>query len=76
MKKLGIPQSSRESFEILIKNEVIAEKLGNNLIAMVGFRNIAVHDYQKLNLKIVKSIVEKHIYDVKELANLIIDRKE
>jgi len=24
---------------------------------MVGFRNIAVHDYKKLNLDIVKSII-------------------
>ncbi len=26
--------------------------------AMVGFRNIAVHDYQKLGLEVVKSILD------------------
>ncbi|MGM0509382.1 MAG: type VII toxin-antitoxin system HepT family RNase toxin, partial [Fusobacteriota bacterium] len=62
-KGMGIPQKSREAFEILGKNEIITEKLENSLSAMVGFRNIAVHDYQSLNLDIVKAIIEKHIYD-------------
>jgi len=30
---------------------------------MVGFGNIAVHDYQNLNIKIVVMIVEKHLID-------------
>ena len=30
---------------------------------MVGFRNIAVHDYQNLNIEIVISIVQKHLED-------------
>jgi uncharacterized protein YutE (UPF0331/DUF86 family) len=30
---------------------------------MVGFRNIAVHDYQNLNIEIVVAIVEKHLGD-------------
>jgi uncharacterized protein YutE (UPF0331/DUF86 family) len=28
---------------------------------MVGFRNIAVHEYQRLNLEIVENIIEKEI---------------
>jgi len=31
--------------------------------SMVGFRNIAVHDYQNLNLEIVIAIIEKHLID-------------
>jgi uncharacterized protein YutE (UPF0331/DUF86 family) len=30
---------------------------------MVGFRNIAVHDYQNLNLEIVRSILERNFGD-------------
>ncbi len=30
---------------------------------MVGFRNIAVHDYQNLNIEIVVAIVQKHLVD-------------
>ncbi|MBN2479740.1 MAG: DUF86 domain-containing protein [Parachlamydiales bacterium] len=29
--------------------------------AMVGFRNIAVHDYKTVNIEIVKSIIEKRL---------------
>ena len=30
---------------------------------MVGFRNIAVHDYQEMNLVILQKIVEDHLKD-------------
>ncbi|QTL97424.1 DUF86 domain-containing protein [Iocasia frigidifontis] len=69
--KLGVPQSSREAFTILNKEGIIDKDLSNKLKAMVGFRNLAVHDYQKLNLKIVKSIIEKHLEDIKKFAEII-----
>ncbi len=30
---------------------------------MVGFRNVAVHDYRKLDLEIVRRIVTEHLDD-------------
>ena len=66
-KKLGVPQSSRDGFEVLNKNNLIDDKLNKNLKAMVGFRNIAVHDYKKIEIKIVQMIIEKHLEDFKEL---------
>jgi uncharacterized protein YutE (UPF0331/DUF86 family) len=30
---------------------------------MVGFRNVAVHDYQRLNLDIVKAIILERLDD-------------
>jgi len=59
--ELGLPQSSRDGFEILENNEMIDSKMSQKLKAMVGFRNIAVHEYQKLNLKIVEKIIEEEI---------------
>lgn len=72
--KLGIPQTSKENFEILEKNNVITEELSLRLQGMVGFRNIAVHDYQALNLKIVEKIVEEYIYDSLKLARMILEK--
>ncbi|WP_066895069.1 DUF86 domain-containing protein [Clostridium nigeriense] len=66
-KKLGVPQSSRDGFEVLNKNNLIDDKLTKNLKAMVGFRNIAVHDYKKIEIKIVQMIIEKHLNDFQEL---------
>lgn len=37
--------------------------LADRLKKMVGFRNVAVHDYQKLNLDIVRRIVVEHLDD-------------
>ncbi|AWI03694.1 type VII toxin-antitoxin system HepT family RNase toxin [Clostridium drakei] len=71
-KKLGIPQNSRDAFEVLYSNNIIDEKLMKNLKAMVGFRNIAVHDYQAVNLEIVKQIIEKHLLELKEFVQLML----
>lgn len=65
-KKLGIPQNSRDAFEILEANGLITKQTAKNLKPMVGFRNIAVHDYQAINLDIIKIIIEKHLGDFKE----------
>ena len=71
--KLGVPQSSKESFEILENRGIITKELSNSLKGMTGFRNIAVHDYQSLNLKIVLVVVEKHIYDSLKFAKVILE---
>ena len=63
VKKLGIPQNSRDAFEVLSSNSIIDENLSKNLKAMVGFRNIVVHDYQSINLNIVETIINNHLDD-------------
>ena len=62
-KKLGVPQNARYSFEILFENEIISEQLKINLIKMVGFKNIAIHEYQKLEIEIVEAIVKNRLSD-------------
>ncbi|MBM7853688.1 uncharacterized protein YutE (UPF0331/DUF86 family) [Desulfohalotomaculum tongense] len=72
-KGLGIPQTSGEAFELLYQNNIIDKSLTDRLKAMVGFRNIAVHDYQKLNMKIVERIIEEHLDDFKNFARKILE---
>jgi uncharacterized protein YutE (UPF0331/DUF86 family) len=72
VRKLGIPQSSRDAFELLYSARLIDGNLSNRLKAMIGFRNIAVHDYQVLNLEIVKKIIEIHLGDFREFAEVIL----
>ncbi len=59
--KLGVPQTTRQVFDILNEANIIDERLADRLKAMVGFRNIAVHDYQALNLSIVQKKLLKNI---------------
>lgn len=63
MKRLGAPQSSRDFFDLLETSGLLPPELCLKMKRMVGFRNIAVHDYQNLKLEIVRSLVEKHLDD-------------
>ena len=45
------------------KNNIISKELSKNLQRMVGFRNIAVHDYQAISLDILQKIIENHLED-------------
>lgn len=71
VKKLGIPKNSRDGFEVLFLNGIIDEDLLNKLKNMIGFRNIAVHNYQKLNINILQNIIENKLYDFSEFVYVI-----
>ncbi|WP_099190632.1 type VII toxin-antitoxin system HepT family RNase toxin [Tepidibacter mesophilus] len=73
-KKLGIPQNSRDAFEVLNTNNIIDDEMLKKLKAMIGFRNIAVHNYQKLNLEVLRQIVENHLKDFEDFV-YVINRK-
>ncbi|HYA39365.1 MAG TPA: DUF86 domain-containing protein [Candidatus Methylomirabilis sp.] len=62
-RKLGLPQETREAFTLLEQSGLLNAELAARMRAMVGFRNIAVHDYKKLSLDVVKAILEKHLDD-------------
>ena len=70
-KKLGIPQTSRHAFDVLSKSKTIDDKLSKNLKAMVGFRNIVLHDYQAINLKVVESIIAYNLKDFYDYIDAI-----
>ncbi|MFC7371670.1 DUF86 domain-containing protein [Fictibacillus iocasae] len=72
-KKLGLPQSSRDAFDLLESKGIIDTVLSQRLKAMVGFRNIAVHDYQAVNVDILQQIIEKHLIDFKDFTKAILN---
>jgi uncharacterized protein YutE (UPF0331/DUF86 family) len=73
VRNLTLPNSSREVFDILQNANYITKQTSINMQKMVGFRNIAVHDYQNLNIEIVINIVKNHLTDFdifkKEISN-------
>ncbi|OIJ18066.1 hypothetical protein BKP45_10720 [Anaerobacillus alkalidiazotrophicus] len=71
-KKLGLPQNSRDAFSFLENEGIISSSLSNKMKAMVGFRNIAVHDYQELNLEILQKILDNHLVDFAEYTKTIL----
>lgn len=70
--KLGLPQTSRDAFDMLHKALIIDENTAKRLKAMVGFRNIAVHDYQTVNIDILQQIVENHLGDFTDFTKQIL----
>ncbi len=66
VKKLGIPQNSRDAFEVLNNHGIIDEVMLKKIKTMIGFRNIAVHNYQKLNLDVLQKVIENHLEDFQE----------
>lgn len=61
LRSLGVPQTSRDVFVLLENAKIIPADLSKKLQTMVGFRNIAVHNYTKLNFNIIKSIIENEL---------------
>ncbi len=69
-RKLGVPQNSKQTFEILEQEKVISPELSKRMTNMVGFRNIAVHEYSKLDIQIVKSILENRLQDFRDFVKI------
>lgn len=63
VRKLGIPQSSRNAFELLEIAGALSAESTRSMMRMCGFRNIAVHNYQEIELAILRSILESHLAD-------------
>ncbi len=74
--RMGLPQSARDVFTLMAKNGVIEEELAEALKHMVGFRNIAVHDYQSLQLPITVKIITEHLDDFLRFAQAVLLRKK
>ena len=71
-KKLGLPKESKESFQLLSQNKIIPGPLADKLQKMVGFRNVLVHEYQKLDLNLLVDVIENHLDDLLDFTNFIL----
>lgn len=63
---LGSPQSSADSFRLLQTAGYIRSNTALSLSAMVGFRNVAVHEYQQLETAVLKHIGDSRWRDLVE----------
>ena len=63
-RRLRVPETGAESFEILAEAGLLATSLGTALASMVGFRNILVHDYARLDPAIVVRVLQKDLTDI------------
>ena len=67
-KDISTPATMGETFTALSEVDVVSTELAERLRKAVGFRNISVHEYQKIDWEIVFSICTKHMKDFREYA--------
>ncbi|HMN95130.1 MAG TPA: DUF86 domain-containing protein [Phycisphaerales bacterium] len=72
IRRLGIARDGRHAFELLVEAEVIPKDLGERLKRMVGFRDLAVHECQRLDRAIVESIIRERLGDFTDLIRAIV----
>jgi uncharacterized protein YutE (UPF0331/DUF86 family) len=60
----GVPGSTNEMFYLLEENSYFDRDLTEKMVKCVGFRNILVHEYTRIELDLVHEIARKDIHDL------------
>ena len=68
----GLPASAREVFATLRQRAIIEADMSHALERMVGFRNIAVHEYQALDMAIVAAVIQRDIACLPQFAGQLL----
>ncbi|MFZ1986004.1 MAG: DUF86 domain-containing protein [Desulfatitalea sp.] len=71
---IGIASSNNEMFYLLEENGYIIPELTEKMVSAVGFRNLVVHEYAKIDLKQVFQIAQKDIRDLSEFLKAVLTR--
>ena len=66
------PQTMSESFTVLENLGVIDREVSIKMKKSVGFRNIAIHSYDDLDLNLTFEIAYKHLNDFKDYIRQIV----
>ena len=76
VRNLGAPQSGKGALTNIQEKNIIDKKMTKNMQGMIGFRNIAVHEYQELDLEILKNILDNHLGELREFAREILKKNK
>jgi uncharacterized protein YutE (UPF0331/DUF86 family) len=68
----GVPGSNNELFYTLEEHAIINPQLTERLVKAVGFRNLIVHEYARLELDRVFHIARKEIHDLHDFIKTIL----
>lgn len=69
----GLPDSAADVFTRLEQTGVLPRALAERLRKLVGFRNVAIHDYAKLDRAIVEAIVQSRLDDLRNFGRLVVE---
>lgn len=66
------PATMGQTFDILAELGIVPPELAVRMKNAVGFRNIAVHNYEAINWQIVHAIATRHLGDFKGFSRAVI----
>jgi len=70
---LAAPLTMAESFGVLCQAGILSDSVAKRMQKSVGFRNIAVHEYDAINWDVVFAIITGHLDDFRKYAAEIVD---
>jgi uncharacterized protein YutE (UPF0331/DUF86 family) len=71
---LGMPAGAAEMFLLLEKNGFLNHELTEKMIKTVGFKNLLVHEYSHVDLKMVFGIARRDIQDLNDFLKSIFSK--
>lgn len=66
------PEDHQDIFVVLHESGILSEKLAERLIGIANFRNILVHDYEKIDREIVYQKLNKNLVDFQDFRKEIL----
>jgi uncharacterized protein YutE (UPF0331/DUF86 family) len=70
---LGVPADSADAFSLLERERVLSSAVAERMRRMVGFRNVAIHEYRRLDPAVVRTVVEHRLGDFESLCRELVD---
>ena len=69
--EIAPPETMGYAVDAIANAGIIESNLAARLKKAVGFRNIAIHNYEIIDWRIVHSIAQKHLNDFSDFAGII-----
>lgn len=71
--QLQRPEQYRDIPYILARSRVVPERFADTMASMIGFRNLLVHDYATINLKLVYEFLQTKLTDFEEFIRHVVE---
>lgn len=68
--ELGVADTLKANYDLLYRGKIISKSLKDKLKNMVGFRNLAVHEYSQIDVEVIQAILDKHLQDFEEFCQI------
>ena len=71
-RRLKVPETGAATFESLREAKMLPPELATSLARMVGFRNILVHDYTRVDPAIVVRVLRTDLSDLERFCDAVL----